>query len=108
MNGVVIKLEVNIEGQNDFNIEDFLVRMERLTKKQRIGLIYQVLNKLKQDKSSLEEEFYNKYKSFVSIDYRLKMNPTMYIDQLLTSSRIKEITSYIQRIDSYLDELLDL
>lgn len=97
-----------MEGQNDSNIEDFLVRIERLTKKQRIGLIYQVLNKLKQDKSSLEEEFYNKYKSFVSINYILKMHPTMYIDQLLIFSRIKEITSYIQRIDSYLDELLDL
>lgn len=97
-----------MERQNDSNIEDFLVRIERLTKKQRIGLIYQVLNKLKQDKSSLEEEFYNKYKSFVSIDYILKMRPTMYIDQLLIFSRIKEITSYIQRIDSYLDELLDL
>lgn len=97
-----------MEGQNDSNIEDFLVRIERLTKKQRIELIYQVLNKLKQDKSSLEEEFYNKYKSFVSIDYILKMHLTMYIDQLLIFSRIKEITSYIQRIDSYLDELLDL
>lgn len=97
-----------MEGLNDFNIEDFLVRMDRISKKQRIGLIYQVLDKLKQDKSSLEEEFYNKYKSFVSIDYRLKMHPTMYIDQLLASSRIKEITSYIQRIDSYLEELLDL
>lgn len=97
-----------MEGQNDSNIEDFLVRIERLTKKQRIRLIYQVLNKLKQDKSSLEEEFYNKYKSFVSIDYILKTHPIMYIDQLLIFSRIKKITSYIQRIDSYLNELLDL
>ncbi len=95
-----------MEDLDKFSIGDFFIKMEKLDRKQRIGLTYRVLDKLKQDKVNLEDEFCTKNKSIVSLNNRRNMHPTRYIDLILISSRIKEIDSYIQKVDSYLDELL--
>lgn len=88
-----------------FSIGDFFIKMEKLNKKTKIGFLYSSLDCLKEKRNKLYNAFNNKNTPALSVG-RIIMSPQDYIELILISSCIKEIDLYIQKIDSYLDELL--
>lgn len=88
-----------------YNIGNFFILLEKLDKKTKIGYLYSSIAFLKEKRNKLYDRFCDRNTAGYFLE-RNTMSPEDYIELTLLTFSIEEIDSYVQKLDSYLDELL--
>lgn len=95
-----------MESDSDkYNIGNFFILLEKLDKKTKIGYLYSSIAFLKEKRNKLYSTFHERNTAGYILG-RNTMSPEDYIELTFLTFSIKEIDSYVQKLDSYLDELL--